>query len=116
MNLSSDSHGNLYVTDYGKSMIRVFSNDGVLRSVGCDNNGMNRPSNLHGVCVSGQYVYVSNYGGHNVSVFATAGHYVTSFGEYGHEEGEFRFPRGICIDQQAIVCVCDYMNDRVQCF
>ena len=115
--LSSDNHGNLYVIEYGKSMIRVFSNDGVLlRSFGCDDNGMNRLNYLYGVCVSGQYVYVSNDYGHNVSVFTTAGHYVTSFGKEGSKEGEFRCPRGICIDQHAIVYVCDFYNSRVQCF
>ena len=116
-NLSSDSHGNLYVTDCDKSMIRVFSNDGVLlRSFRRYNYGMNRLNKPRGVCVSGQYVYVSNDDGHNVSVFTTAGHYVTSFGQKGRENGEFHYPRGICIDQHAIVYVCDFGNDRVQCF
>ena len=115
-NLSSDSHGNLYVTDWDKSMIRVFSNDGVLlRSFGCDSNGVKGLNKPRGVCVSGQYVYVSNEGGY-VSVFTTAGHYVTSFGQEGREEGEFQDPRGICIDQHAIVYVCDSSNSRVQCF
>ena len=117
MNLSSDSHGNLYVTDNDKSMIRVFSNDGVLLcSFGHDDNGMNRLNDPRGVCVSGQYVYVSNERGYNVSVFTTAGHYVTSFGQKGREEGEFYNPRGICIDQHTLVYVCDYGNSRVQCF
>ena len=116
-NLSSDSHGNLYVTDRGKSMIQVFSNDGVhLRSFGHDDNGVNRLNYPRGVCVSGQYVYVSNECGHNVSVFTTAGHYFTSFAEKGYEEGKLRHPCGICIGQQAIVYVCDRYNKRVQCF
>ena len=116
-NLSSDSHGNLYVTDRGKSMIRVFSNDGVhLHSFGHDDNGMNRLNYPRGICVSGQYVYVSNECGHNVSVFTTAGHYFTSFAEKGYEEGKLRHPCGICIGQQAIVYVCDCYNKRVQCF
>ena len=117
MNLSSDNHGNLYVIDYNKSMIRVFSNDGVLlRSFGRDDNGMNRLNDPRVVCVSGQYVYVSNHDGHNVSVFTTAGHYVTSFGQYGDKKGEFNKPCGICIDQHAIVYVCDFSNCRVQFF
>ena len=117
INLSSDNHGNLYVIDYNKSMIRVFSNDGVLlRSFGRDDNGINRLNDPRGVCISGQYVYVSNFYGHNVSVFTTAGHYVTSFGQRGDEEGEFNNPRGICVDQQAQVYVCNYYNKRVQCF
>ena len=115
-NLSSDSHGNLYVTECDKSMIRVFSNDGVLlRSFCCDSNGVNRLNTPRGVCVSGQYVYVSNEGGY-VSVFTTAGHYVSSFSQEGREEGEFQYPRGICVDQHAVVCVCDCLNKRVQSF
>ena len=115
--LSSDSHGNLYVTDSDKSMIQVFSNDGVLLlSFGHDDNGMNRLNNPRVVCVSGQYVYVSNHDSNNVSVFTTAGHYVTSFGQYGDKKGEFNKPCGICIDQHAIVYVCDFSNCRVQFF
>ena len=117
-NLSSDSYNNLYVTDYHKSMIQVFSNDGVLLySFGRDDNGMNRLNDPRGVCISGQYVYVSNYDGHNVSVFTTAGHYVTSFGQEGHKKGEFRHPYGICMDMQHnLILVCDLSNNRVQCF
>ena len=98
-NLSSDSHGNLYVTEGGEPMIRVFCNDGILlHSIGCDDNGINRLSYPYGVCVSGQYVYVSNFGGNNVSVFTTAGHYVTSLGQTGKDEGEFKHPCGIFVD------------------
>ena len=116
-NLSSDSHGNLYVTDYDESMIQVFSNDGVLlQSLGCDDNGVNRLNDPWGICVSGQYVYVSNNGGHNVSVFTTAGHYITSFGQEGREEGELYQPRGICIGMQHNLFVCDSSHTRFQCF
>ena len=116
-NLSSDCHGNLYVADYGNSMIRIFSNDGVLlRSFGHDDNGMNRLNYPYGVCVSGQYVYVSNLCGHNVSVFTTAGHYVTSFGQWGKDEGEFQYPRGIYVDMDNFIFVCDANNNRTQCF
>ena len=115
INLSSDSHGNLYVTDNVKSMIRVFSNDGVLlRSFGCSDDGKNRLDDPCGICVSGQYVYVTNIGGHNVSVFTTAGHYVTSFGQEGNEEGEFEDPCAIGVDTQHFIFVCDC--DRIQCF
>ncbi len=34
-----------------------------------------------GICVSGQFVYVTDYGGHYVSMFTTAGDYVTSFSQ-----------------------------------
>ena len=115
VNISSDNCGNYYVTDIGKSMIQVFRNDGVLlRSLGYDVNRANRLKEPHGVCVSGQNVYVSN--NDHVSVFTTAGHCVASFGQGGRKEGEFNCPRGICNDEHVMVYVCDLWNNRVQCF
>ena len=116
--LSSDSHGNLYVTDRDNSVIRVFSIDGdLLRSFGCDKNGVKKLSRPHGVCVAGQYVYVTNGGIlHNVSVFTTEGAYLTSFGHHGSEEGCFNYPYGLCVDRDGFVYVADYDNNRVQVF
>ena len=109
----ADNHGNLYVTDHTKSRIRVFSNDGVfLRSFGRD--GVERLNGPTGLCASGQYVYVTNNSGHNVSVFTTAGDHVTTFGERGNEEGSFFYPYHIFVDHY--VFVTDSHNNRIQCF
>ena len=111
----ADNHGNLYVTDYTKSRIHVFSNDGVfLRSFGRDGNGVERLNGPTGLCVSGQYVYVANYKGHNVSVFTTAGDHVTTFGEKGSKEGSFVHLYHIFVDHS--VFVADLNNHRIQCF
>ena len=110
--LSPDSHGNLYVTDYDNSVIRVFSIDGdLLRSFGCDENGVKKLSGPRGVCVAGQYVHVTDGGLDNVSVFTTEGAYVTSFGHHSSEEGCFRSPRGLCVDGDGFVYVADSGND-----
>ena len=75
--VSADSHGDLYVTDYTNFGIHVFSNDGVfLHSFGCDSNGVKLLYCPYDVCVSGQYVHITNSLGHNVSVFTTAGDYI----------------------------------------
>ena len=115
--LSPDSHGNLYVTDYPNSVIRVFSIDGdFVRSFGCDENGVKKLNRPHGVCVAGQYVYVTDEGLHSVSVFTTEGAYVTSFGHRGSEEGCFYYPYGLCVDKDGFVYVADFYNNRVQVF
>ena len=60
--LSPDSHGNLYVTDYDNSVIRVFSVDGdLLRSFGCDENGVKKLSRPRGVCVAGHICVCDRY-------------------------------------------------------
>ena len=113
--LSPDSHGNLYVTDYNNSVIRVLSVDvDFLRSFGCDENGVKKLSRPTGVCVAGQYVYVTDTGLHNVSVFTTEGAYVTTFGQHGCEEGCFGYPYGLCVDRDGFVYDVDY--NRVQVF
>ena len=114
---SPDIHGNLYITDCDNSVIRVFSVDGdLLRSFGCDENGVKKLSSPRGVCVAGQYVYVTDESLHNVSVFTTEGAYVTSFGHSGSEKGCFRYPCGLCVDRDGFVYVADYNNCRVEVF
>ena len=113
--MSTDLHGNLYVTDYDNDLIQVFSNDGAfLRSIGCDGNGVKRLNGPYAVCVSGHYVYVTNVG-HNVSVFTTAGDYVTSLGQYGDKEGDFDCPHDVCVDKDGFIYVADFLNNRIQC-
>ena len=110
--ISADVHGNIYVTDTTKSRIQVFSASGVfLRSFG--NNKLKGP---YGVCVSGQYVYVSYAIKDCVLVFTTDGMYVTSFGQFGCMEGEFRGPYYVYIDANCYLYVCDYSNSRIQVF
>ena len=113
--IASDSYGNVYTTGY--HCIQVFSNDGVLlRSFGCDDNGVKKLNSPWRICVFGQYVYVVSRGSHSVSVFTTDGVYVSSFGQCGHEEGEFNAPFCLYVDQDGFIYVADTNNHRVQCF
>ena len=115
--LTSDNYGNVYTTYCSNDCVQVFSNDGVLlRSFGCDENGVKKLSGPWGICVSGQYVYVINHTSHCVSVFTTDGVYVSSFGQCGHKEGEFNNPYYLCVDQDGFIYVADFNNSRVQCF
>ena len=116
-NIAADQRGYLYATDYTNSCIQVFSGDGhFLNSFDCDRNGMKKLDRPRGVWVSGQYLYVCNYGSHNVSVFTTDGVHVTSFGRHGSKKGEFMKPYHLCVDQACLLYVADFGNNRVQCF
>ena len=115
--LSPDSHSNLYVTDYAISLIRVFHVDGdLLRSFGCDENGEVKMRIPSGVCVAGQYVYVTDVGHNSVSVFTTEGAYVTLFGHRGREEGCFDCPCALCVDRDGFVYVVDKFNRKFKHF
>ena len=117
--VSSDDNNNLYVSDYERECVHVFSNRGeFLHSIGHDlgGDGVKKLSGPKCVCVVGQYVYVADWGGHCVSVFTTEGGYVTSFGQSGGKEGDFWCPSGVCVDKDGFVYVCDHLNNRVQVF
>ena len=114
--VSSDDNNNLYVSDYVRKCVHVFSNSGeFLHSIGHDQGGggVKKLSGPEGVCVVGQYVYVADWNGDCVSVFTTEGGYVTSFGHVGSNEGDFKSPSGVCVDKDGFVYVCDGDNNRV---
>ena len=68
-----------------------------------------------GVCVAGEYVYVTNRDSHTLAVYTTEGVYVLSLGQYGRKEGQFNIPTGVVVDKDGFVYICD-SNDRVQVF
>ncbi len=110
-----DVHGNIYAPSHD-NMIHVISKDGaILRSFGCDSNGVEMLNLPLGICVSGQFVYVTNFDSHNVSVFTTAGDFVTSFRGHGSGDGELKEPTSVCTDLDHFVYIADD-SERVQCF
>ena len=112
--VSSDSHRSLYVTDKTNNCIQVFSNDGVfLRSFGCDGDGVKRLHMPYYVCVFRDYVYVTCKGP-RVSVFTTAGDYVTSFGLQG--VSNYISPYAVCTDRDGFVYISSGGTENVLIF
>ncbi len=113
--ICSDVHGNIYATSCD-DMIHVISKDGaILRSFGCDSNGVKILNQPLGICVSGQFVYVTNFGSSNLSVFTTAGDFVTPFRGHGSGDGKLEEPTSVCTDSDSFVYIVDG-TERVQCF
>ncbi len=105
--ICSDVDGIIYATSRDR-MINVISKDGVvLRSFGSNGNGVKILSKPLGICVSGQFVYVTNFGSSNVSVFTTAGDFVTSFRGHGSGDAELKQPLGVCTDLDNFVYIVD---------
>ncbi len=111
--ISSDEQGNLYICERGNSRIHVLGNDGeYLRKFGSVGS---YPS---GICVTNQYVYVACYGSNNIYVFnaGAGGGQVRSFGTIGSGGSTSSKPKGMCMDKDGFLYVCDYDNNRVQVF
>ena len=114
--ISSDEHGNLYVCDRTKACVLVFSKAGKFLRSFSSNNSHDKLKRPFGVCVSGQYVYVSDKDDHSLHIFTTVGDYVTKIGKWGQEKGDFSNPWGVCVNKDGFVYVCDNSNNRVQIF
>jgi DNA-binding beta-propeller fold protein YncE len=117
-----DSKGNVYVADYGASLVKVFNaSGGFLRS--WDQKG-SVPSSYPGqfskpmdVAIDAQgYVYVTDWGNDRVQKFRSDTVFVTTWGSTGSGDGQFNGPRGIAVDASGSVYVADLGNDRVQKF
>ena len=107
-----DTDGNMYVADGGNGRVQVISRSGhFIRKFG--EGKLKEPSGLH---IADKYVYVSDFCRDCVVVYDTSGQFVTSFGSYGKNKGEFRGPYCItsCVD--GYIHVCDWLNNRVQIF
>ena len=73
----------------------------------------NQASNHCSTCIAGQYLTVTNWHSHCVSVFTFAGNYVISFGQLGSKEGDFNTPCGVGVDNDSFVFVADCGNNKL---
>ena len=115
--VSFDDSSMLHVADYNNDRIQVLDQDGkYVREYGQRGSGLgqlSRPAFIH---VDHDYVYVSELLDHCVSVFTTSGRFVRTIGSYGSGPGELDGSRGVVVDTDGFVYVCDFVNDRVQIF
>ena len=114
--IAQDREGQLWITDHLNHRLCVFTADGKYqRSVvkPADKGKLNLPM---GIACDSDYVYVSEYSGHCVSIFTIAGDFVRSFGGRGGGEGEFVSPFGVSVDGDGFLYVCDRYNSRIQVY
>ena len=103
--LCPNSPLNVHVCDYENSSIQVYSKYGeLLCCFGCDEKVVERLKWLWGVCVAGQYVYVTDVDIHELVLFTTEEDYVT-YNSYG-----------MCVDQDGFVYVIDYARNMINIY
>ena len=110
-----DADGKMYVAEIVNRRVQVLDSNGrFLKFLGEEREGeLQGPSALHFV---DKYVYVCDYQRNCILVYETSGKFVTSFGEYGKENGQFNGPRSITSSADGLIYVCDSNNDRIQIF
>lgn len=68
------------------------------------------------VATDGRQIYVVDSGNNRIAVFDLQGMFIKVIGQEGSEQGEFKDPIGIFIDQDRQLYVADTANHRVQIF
>ena len=88
---------------------------GKLDSVARSGPPFNTPT---GVALSpeGDIVVCDGYGNARIHRFTAEGKLISSFGEPGHDDGQFFLPHGVAIDSEGLIYVADRENSRVQVF
>ena len=114
-------HRDIYVvSDIGKHCLWFIDSDSgqvvqQLGSGGCGNDLFNCPWFIchqpinHNTC----HIVVSDSDNHCIKVFSHTGEFIRRFGSKGSGERQLNIPRGVCVDDQGWVVVCDMANQRV---
>ena len=117
MNVAFDDANNLYVTDRVNHRVQVFTADGqFLRAFTNKANGEQLQNPFAIAIDSSNTVYVSERDRDCVNVFTSQGENITSFGTKGAEEGQFKYVKGLSVDQNDSIIVSDRDNGRLQIF
>jgi DNA-binding beta-propeller fold protein YncE len=132
-----DSHGDIWVADYGNNRIQEFSASGTFMLAvgwgvkdgkaeaetctteckagisGSGNGQLDGPVGLAINQTSGD-IYVGDYANNRIEEFSSTGTWLATIGSKGTAGGDFSSPQGITIDSSGDVWVADYGNNRIQ--
>jgi len=106
--ICSDDEDFLYVCDRGNNRIVVIRfNDGTFsRQWGRKGTEQGEFDAPDFICCRQNIVAVSDFNNHRIQVFTLNGQFLFTFGKLGSgETGEFRYPRGVAIDDEGFFMV-----------
>ena len=117
--LTYDGDGNILVGEEKKHSIKRYSPEGkLLASVGSEGTGQLQFKRPHAIAFStaNGKVYIADCSNHRIQVLNSDLTFSAVFGEYGEDEGQFKYPGGITCDSAGNVYVADSNNHRIQVF
>ena len=128
--LAVGAGGKIYVADRDNNRIQVFDKTGTYLTqwgtLGTGNGQFDHPLGVYeDICGQplARHVYVVDSGNNRIQKFDSTGTYLTQWGTLGSGNGQFDHPLGIHeivlngdLDGNAVICVADSGNNRVQVF
>ena len=109
--LAADEMGSIYIADSSNHRVQVFTMDGTFlrafhrRGDPGTSCALKKPAGIH---VHRKHVYVTEDGSNCVSVFTTSGEFVSSFTVV-----QCRGLKGVSVDDDGYIYLCDYDNARI---
>ena len=116
MHIAFSDNGDMFVTSYSDHCIHVYDSSGKRKTtIGSEGSGELQFNEPQGIAITGDVVYVAEYGGNRIHKLTTGREFLGTFGERGSDIGQFDGPCDMKISPNGKVYVADIGNDRVQC-
>ena len=91
LDIKFDSSGNMHIAEWGNDRVQVLDSNGhFIRLFG--QKGKGKLKGPTSVLIADKYVYVSDFMQDCITVYASSGQFVTSFGACGQKERQFSCP------------------------
>ena len=104
-----DMRNEVFVVDYYKELVYVYSSEGdFIRKFG--EKQLNGPC---GICLSGEFLFVSSLSSSVVSKFAKTGEFVKNTSLEGENAIQLTSPRGLCVHNE-FVYICNGGHNRIE--
>ncbi len=101
------------------TVVRVLGNRGTQTDITDAGDPMSEQGLFFGprdIAISDDRIYVTDTGNERVQVFGMDGTFITAFGGFGEQDGQFVEPTGLALDPDGNLWVADSGNGRLQVF
>ena len=104
-----DMSNEVFVVDYVKKLVDVYSSEGdFIRKFGEEQ--LNGPC---GICLSGEFIFVSSLSSSVIYKFAKTGEFVKSTSLEGENAIQLKNSRGLCVHNE-FVYICNFGHNRIE--
>lgn len=117
-----DNEGNVWCADYGRHIVRKFTEKGDLLLTlgtpdvpGRNEDHLNMPTDM-AIAPDGDVFVTDGYGNNRIVHYDKHGKFLGSWGQLGVGAGDLSQPHAIAMDSKGLLYVCERNNCRIQVF
>ena len=115
--IAFSDNGDMFVTSFYNHCIYIYDcNRRKKKTIGSFGTGSLHFKNPVGIAVSGDVMYVAEYGGNRIHKLTLEGRFFGTLGSEGSGEGQFLNPFTLCIGPDERIYIADRSNNCIQVF